>query len=166
MFQNLIYLDFLSVQFVSLSSQSSMFCRRIFFRPLTTKTYSTVPPSRLIRAYTMTATQPLSSPIITNGDLNNVSSMRAPTRELKVDESYSRKSLAIPESEDETEIRDKYRSFLLPKNVTESDWISSLELSTVLKMSEEDIKESGEGRLKVMVLYGSMRKRWVNEFIH
>lgn len=114
----------------------------------------------------MTATQPLSSPIITNGDLNNVSSMRAPTRELKVDESYSRKSLAIPESEDETEIRDKYRSFLLPKNVTESDWISSLELSTVLKMSEEDIKESGEGRLKVMVLYGSMRKRWVNEFIH
>lgn len=107
----------------------------------------------------MTTTQPLSSPIITNGDLNNVSSMRAPTRELKIDETYLNKSLAIPESEDEIDIRERYRPFLQSENVTMSDWISKLELTTVLKMSEEEIENSVEGRLKVMVLYGSMRKR-------
>lgn len=107
----------------------------------------------------MTATRPISGSIITNGDLNNVSSMRAPTRESKVDEAYLNISLAIPELEDETEIREKYRPFLQSDNITKNDWISKLELSTVLKMSKEDIKNSGEGRLKVMVLYGSMRKR-------
>ncbi|QDS75278.1 hypothetical protein FKW77_001017 [Venturia effusa] len=107
----------------------------------------------------MTAAQPLSSPITTNGDLNNVSSMRAPTRDLKVDESYRKRSLAIPQPEDEAAIRAKYRPFLQPENITENDWISKLELSTVLKMSETDMKTSGEGRLKVMVLYGSMRER-------
>lgn len=85
--------------------------------------------------------------------------MRAPSRELKADEAYLHRSLEIPESEDETEIREKYRPFLHSENITENDWISKLELSTVLKMSEEDIENSGEGRLKVMVLYGSMRKR-------
>ncbi|TID24840.1 arsenate resistance ArsH [Venturia nashicola] len=107
----------------------------------------------------MTATQPLSGPVITNGDLNNVSSMRSPTRELEVDDAYLNKSLALPKSEDEVEIREKYRPFLQSQHVTENDWISKLELSTVLKMSEEDIEISGEGRLKVMVLYGSLRKR-------
>jgi arsenic resistance protein ArsH len=107
----------------------------------------------------MSATQPLSSPIITNGDLNNDSSMRA-TRELETDQRYLGRSLAIPHSADEAEIRQKYRPFLLSEDLAKSDWISQLELSTALKMSEEDIEKSGQGRLKVMVLYGSMRKRY------
>lgn len=107
----------------------------------------------------MTATQGSSGPRITNGDLNNISSMRAATRELKVDETYLRESLAIPEQEDEIEVREKYRPYLLSEDVTSNDWISNVELSTVLKLSEENIKSSGEGRLKVLVLYGSMRNR-------
>lgn len=111
----------------------------------------------------MAAVQKLAGPVVTNGDLNNVSSMRE-TAQLDVDEKYLDRSLAIPEEEDEAEIRLKYRPFLLEGDVRNSDWIAKLELSTVLKMAERDIKMSGEGRLKVMVLYGSMRARFVCPF--
>lgn len=109
----------------------------------------------------MTATQPLSSPVITNGDLNNVSSMRVATLETKIDKEYLNRSLAITEVEDEAEIREKYRPFLLSQDVSKSDWISKLELSTVLKMSDEHTRISEQARLKVLVLYGSMRNRYV-----
>jgi hypothetical protein len=139
---------------------TSMFCRRACSRSLSNVGLRVIPASRFSRGYRMAATQPLSGLIITNGDLNNVSSMRA-IRELKVDEAYLARSLAISDVEDDAEIREKYRPFLQSKNVTDSDWIANLELSTVLKMAEEGIEKSGQGRLKVMVLYGSMRKRYV-----
>jgi arsenic resistance protein ArsH len=55
-------------------------------------------------------------------------------------------------------IRKAYRPFLLNPEVTSTDWISKLELSTVAKLAEEDLQKSGE-RLKVLVLYGSLRER-------
>ncbi|KAI4190447.1 MAG: hypothetical protein LQ346_004917 [Caloplaca aetnensis] len=92
-----------------------------------------------------------------HGDLNNVSAMRS-TREMLIDHDYAHRSLAIHPDKDDSNVRCKYRPFLLDAATTESDWISRLELSTVTKMVEEDLKTTGE-RIKVLVLTGSLRKR-------
>ncbi|KFY03569.1 hypothetical protein V490_00132 [Pseudogymnoascus sp. VKM F-3557] len=89
-----------------------------------------------------------------DGDLNNTSAAREVTR-IDVDPAYSYRSLAL--SDDET-IRKVYRPFLLSPEITSRDWISKLELSTVVKLAEDDFQKTGE-RLKVLVLYGSLRKR-------
>jgi arsenic resistance protein ArsH len=92
-----------------------------------------------------------------NGDLNNTSVMRC-VAGIEVDPEYSYRSLAISEEDDEPIVRQKYRPFILDPQITLGDWISRLELSTVVKMAEEDISKTGE-RLKVLVLYGSLRNR-------
>lgn len=94
---------------------------------------------------------------VTNGDLNNVSAMRltkAPPRNT----AFAYRSLAIPQSEDDAQIRQKYRPFILEDTVTSSDWISKVELARVTEMSHKSMLETGE-RLKVLVLYGSLRSR-------
>ncbi|KAL8830634.1 MAG: hypothetical protein Q9170_005652 [Blastenia crenularia] len=91
------------------------------------------------------------------GDLNNMSAMRN-TPELLVDHDYARRSLAIRPEEDNSKLRSKYRPFLLDAATAESDWVSQLELSTVTKMAEKDLKITGE-RIKVLVLTGSLRTR-------
>ena len=92
-----------------------------------------------------------------SGDLNNTSVMRSVAR-IEVDPEYSYRSLAISEGDDEPIVRKKYRPFILDPQITAGDWISRLELSTVVKMAEEDFLKTGE-RLKVLVLYGSLRNR-------
>ena len=67
--------------------------------------------------------------------------------------------LAISVAEDDLEIRSKYRPFLLDPEVEASDWISQLELDTAISVSQADIEKTGS-RLKVLVLYGSLRKRY------
>ncbi|MCJ1387748.1 hypothetical protein MMC18_000591 [Xylographa bjoerkii] len=92
-----------------------------------------------------------------NGDLNNTSVMRVvklPPR----DPSFAYTSLAISPEEDDPDIRSKYRPFLLPSEVLLTDWISRLELATVTKMAHDDIQLT-KSRLRVLVLYGSLRKR-------
>ncbi|KAM3078882.1 hypothetical protein ACMFMF_003812 [Clarireedia jacksonii] len=91
------------------------------------------------------------------GDLNNTSAMRAVALP-PIDPSYARRSLALPEEDDDPIVREKYRPFLLDPQITASDWVSRLELSTALKMAEAGMQTTGE-RLKVLVLYGSLRKR-------
>ena len=93
-----------------------------------------------------------------HGDLNNTQVLRR-TNFLEPDPAYVEKTLAIPEDQDDAEIRAKYRPFLENKEVTSSDWIAKLELSTALKMVEEDMARTGGDRLKVMVLFGSLRQR-------
>lgn len=93
-----------------------------------------------------------------NRDINNTSAERARV-ELAVDPSYARISFAIPASEDDAQIREKYRPFLLDSEHAESDWISKLELSTVAKMVEQQVIKVGDERLRVLVLYGSLRGR-------
>lgn len=99
----------------------------------------------------------MSSSILANGDLNNTSAARA-VETLQPDPEYLRQSLAIEESDDDPEVRQKYRPFLLNHNTQTTDWISQLELSTVLKLSEADF-EATRLRLKILVLYGSLRRR-------
>lgn len=65
-------------------------------------------------------------------------------------------TLALPENEDDPDIRRKYRPFLLNEDPTH-DWVSSLELTTALQMASTSLQTSP--RLKVLVLYGSLRRR-------
>ena len=94
-----------------------------------------------------------------NGDLNNISAQRA-VEIIEPDAAYFHRSLAISESDDDPEVSRKYRPFLLRKEIQRTDWISRLELSMALKLAEADLKASGE-RIKILVLYGSLRARWV-----
>lgn len=73
----------------------------------------------------------------------------------QADVSY--RSLSLHQSEDDPAIREKYRPFILNDNSTE-DWVNSLDLATVLDMAEQNLRDGNE-RLKVLVLYGSLRKR-------
>jgi arsenic resistance protein ArsH len=75
----------------------------------------------------------------------------------------SYRSLAIPLDEDSQEIRQKYRPFILSDNVTE-DWVNNLDLATVTEMAEQNLKATNE-RLKVLVLYGSLRKRSYSKLV-
>ena len=94
------------------------------------------------------------------GDLNNTNAAR-PTIEIRADPAYLRRSIAIADSDDDAEVRMKYRPFLLDAKTTHEDWVSNLELATVTKMAEQDLKATGE-RLKVLVLFGSLRRRSVS----
>jgi hypothetical protein len=91
---------------------------------------------------------------MTNGDLNNTAAVRV-QGEIITDPAYRNFSLAIPSAQDDPEVRQKYRPFLLEDGKSDQDWIAQLELSTVLKM----VDQSGGDRIKVLVLHGSMRKR-------
>lgn len=97
---------------------------------------------------------------MTNGDLNNTAAARGST-EIAIDPAYRNVLFAIPASEDEPGVRETYRPFLLDSVHSEQDWVAQLELSTVLRMVETQILKTGGDRLKVLVLYGSMRKRYV-----
>jgi len=99
---------------------------------------------------------------IPNGDLNNTSAERART-ELDIDPAYQGRSLAIPPSEDDVEVRKAYRPFILEGKDAEDDWVAQLELSTALKMVDTQLLQRGDERLKVVVLHGSMRSRY--EFV-
>lgn len=92
-----------------------------------------------------------------NGDLNNTSVMRFVEPPIRKP-AFAFKSLAPSASEDDSTVRMKYRPFLLSEEVMQSDWISKLELATVTEMAYDDLIKTGS-RLKVLVLYGSLRKR-------
>jgi hypothetical protein len=95
-----------------------------------------------------------------HGDLNNTDAAR-PSERPPIDPAFAFRSLAIPPSADSDELRQRYRPFLLQSSVADDDWVSRLELATVAKMAYEDIEKTGE-RLRVLVLYGSLRERYVS----
>ncbi|PYH79060.1 arsenate resistance ArsH [Aspergillus uvarum CBS 121591] len=66
-------------------------------------------------------------------------------------------SLAILETEDNSDIRCKYRPFILEDDAAE-DWVNRLELTTAMDMAAQELVKSNN-RLKVLVLYGSLRRR-------
>ncbi len=101
----------------------------------------------------------MASMTTSQGDLNNTAAAR-PSTVIAPDLTDLKRTLAIPVSEDDALVRKAYRPFLLDDEVTKNDWVSELELSTVLKMVEGELKRSSGDRLKVLVLFGSMRRRW------
>ncbi|CAG8346230.1 unnamed protein product [Penicillium nalgiovense] len=66
------------------------------------------------------------------------------------------RTLALSPSEDSPDIRQKYRPFILDDN--SEDWVNKLDLATAADMAENNLRVTNQ-RLKVMVLYGSLRKR-------
>jgi hypothetical protein len=97
------------------------------------------------------------APALAQGDLNNTSSMRQ-IEEIRANPEFAYRSLAIPTEEDDPDTLAKYRPFLLDDAVASQDWVAKLELATATEMSHADIIKTGE-RLKVLVLYGSLRNR-------
>lgn len=94
-----------------------------------------------------------------HGDLESIHTTRTAV-ENAIDQTYRKTSLAIHVCEDDLEIRERYRPFLLDDNRRASDdWVAKLELSTVLKMVEVEIFGKGLDRLRILVLYGSLRSR-------
>lgn len=94
-----------------------------------------------------------------NSDVNNAEGPRPTFNSPLVDSTRGRKSLAIPGGEDDITLRTKYRPFLLRGDVAENDWIAKLELDTALQLTQTDMQRTHGNRLKVLVLYGSMRER-------
>lgn len=105
----------------------------------------------------MTATES-NGTVVPSGDLNNTQAARAFV-EIAPDLKYLKRTLAIPPSEDAKDVRKAYRPFLLDDEISSNDWVSKLELSTAMKMVEQELKSTEGDRLKVLVLYGSMRAR-------
>ena len=68
-------------------------------------------------------------------------------------------SLAISAADDSNDVRTKYRPYLQSAEVTSSDWVSKLELDTVERMIVDDWAANQRNRIKVLVLFGSMRAR-------
>jgi arsenic resistance protein ArsH len=91
-------------------------------------------------------------------DLNNSHAGRAAIK-LAADPAYSYQSLAIDFDEDDVGIREQYRPFLFDSSPSTDDWISKLELSTAIKMVQSEILDRGLDRLRILVLYGSLRSR-------
>ncbi|KAJ6189684.1 hypothetical protein N7519_004592 [Penicillium mononematosum] len=73
----------------------------------------------------------------------------------QADASY--RTLALSPSEDSPDIRQKYRPFILDDNSSE-DWVNKLDLATATDMAENNLRVTNQ-RLKVLVLYGSLRRR-------
>ncbi|POR31065.1 Uncharacterized protein TPAR_08733 [Tolypocladium paradoxum] len=94
-----------------------------------------------------------------HGDLHNSHAMREQVQ-LTVDPTYRYKSLAIGPDEDDCRIRELYRPFLLPDVDATNDWVAQQELSTVLKMVESQILDKQGDRLRIPILYGSLRSRF------
>lgn len=116
---------------------------------------SSSPSMRAFLLSTRYLTQPILSKTVHR--MGSITSPRELPRELRtLAECHN---LAISAIEDDVEIRAKYRPFLLDPEVEATDWISQLELDTVISIAEKDLEKTGS-RLKVLVLYGSLRKRY------
>ena len=68
--------------------------------------------------------------------------------------------LAISAQDDDAATRAAYRPFLTPELVAGCDWISKLELDAVEDMVAADLAATGGNRIKVLVLFGSLRARY------
>ncbi|KAK4463557.1 flavoprotein-like protein [Cladorrhinum samala] len=90
------------------------------------------------------------------GDLNNTAAAREHLLPV-ADPAYRFSSFSI--QDDDPAVRKQYRPFLLDDEISNSDWVMKLELATAAKMVETEILSQGKDRLRVLVLYGSLRSR-------
>ncbi|KAF4438640.1 arsenic resistance [Fusarium acutatum] len=113
---------------------------------------------RFSTSYTSLFHHPCSLKMNGHGDLNNSHAGRTAVK-LTPDPAYAYRSLAIDPSDDVSEIREKYRPFILEHKQIKDDWVAELELSTAIKMVQSEILDKGLDRLRILVLYGSLRSR-------
>ncbi|KAL6912636.1 hypothetical protein FSHL1_010324 [Fusarium sambucinum] len=93
-----------------------------------------------------------------HGDLNNSHAGRVAV-EFAVDPSVKNKTLTIDRDQDDAAVRQQYRPFLFDGDMAADDWVAELELSTALKMVQSEIMDKNLDRLRILVLYGSLRSR-------
>lgn len=113
---------------------------------------------RLIPATRLRFTGHMQTIIRNMGDLNNTEAMREHVKPAH-DSTYEFKSFAIRPCDEDQDIRKRYRPFLLSDEISESDWVSKLELATAAKMVDTELLVQNKDRLKILVLYGSLRAR-------
>lgn len=101
------------------------------------------------------------APSSSQAGLSNTSAARSFVTTEAGGAGFEHRSLSIRECDDDPGIRERYRPFLLDKEGNEADWIDDLELGTVMTMAAENMQRTGD-RLKVLVLFGSLRQRWAN----
>ena len=94
------------------------------------------------------------------GDLNNTDAARERLQVL-ADPEYQFRSFPIHAPDDDPSVRQRYRPFLLDDEISSSDWITKLELATAARMVQTEILSQGKDRIRVLVLYGSLRSRFV-----
>lgn len=97
------------------------------------------------------------------GGLNGTSTAK-PFGTVEAGTDFEYRSLSIRECDDDPSIRKRYRPFLLDKEGNMADWVDDLELDAVASMAAEDMRRTGE-RLKVLVLFGSLRQRSANRLV-
>ncbi|OBS20431.1 hypothetical protein FPOA_06801 [Fusarium poae] len=93
-----------------------------------------------------------------HGDLNNSHAGRTAV-EFAVDPLLRNKSLAIDRDQDDATVRQQYRPFLFDGDMAANDWVAELELSTAIKIVQWEIIDKKLDRLRILVLYGSLRSR-------
>lgn len=98
---------------------------------------------------------------ILNGDHGKPDVSTTSFESTKSESPIECRTLAISKSEDDPQVRKKYRPFILDDEA-EYDWINDLELDAVMDMADRELQEKNP-RLKVLVLYGSLRRRSVSE---
>lgn len=106
-----------------------------------------------------------SSPVVASngqGDLNNTAAAR-PVAQTTINPAYSYQSFALQPHEDDAVVRDQYRPFLLHERFAADDWVAKLELSTGLQMVQSEILDKKLDRLRILVLYGSLRNRYAQQ---
>lgn len=94
-----------------------------------------------------------------NGDLSKSEVPSTSSKNINSKPESGQQTLAIPQGEDDPQIRERYRPFVLEVE-PENDWINELELDAVMDMADRDLQGTKQ-RLKVLVLYGSLRRRSV-----
>lgn len=115
-------------------------------------------PTRVLRL--RTATIMAVAPSSSQAGLSKTSAAR-PFMTTEAGAGFEHRSLSIRECDDDPGIRQRYRPFLLDKEGDKADWVDDLELGTVMTMAAENMQRTGD-RLKVLVLFGSLRQRWAN----
>lgn len=60
---------------------------------------------------------------------------------------------------DDADANCRYSPFLLEGDIMKTDWVSQLELNTVKKLALDDLSRTGKP-LKILILYGSLSKRY------
>ncbi|KAK4232731.1 flavoprotein-like protein [Achaetomium macrosporum] len=92
------------------------------------------------------------------GDLNNTAAGAAHLRPA-ADLAYKFRSFAAPACDDDPSVRSRYCPFLLRDGLSASGWVAKLELATAAKMVDTELLTHGKDRLRIPVLYGSLRER-------
>lgn len=133
--------------------------RKSFLKPFTTSLFKPFSTMAINSSANGIATGIKTSPQ-SNGDINNTAAARAQVL-IEGDISYTGRDLSISSAEDDAQVRQDYRPFLLADEIAKSDWVAQLELNTALQIVDREIIRKSQERLKVLVLYGSLRERFV-----